>query len=191
LTPEGGILISAQYARGKLTGNRSAHLCFGGILVLWSIWRMNVFERAAHETAVKAHGIVTTWACFVAAVDELIDSYNRIPKGIRHPAQIKQRSDATIVVECAPGQAPNDPFSGLILTIRAKMVRERASIDACIAKWEYPPVPGVLPTNKSRQSFNFQLEVDSESDQTWLNCNSQKYDAFSAAEMLLKEALLK
>jgi hypothetical protein len=164
-----------------------AKVRFGGMMNVRSATRMNVFERVAKDEVMKASGIVTAWTCFVAAVDELIASYNGIPKGMRHPARVKQRSDAGIVVECALGLASDDPFSQLMLTITAN--RQRASIDACIEKWELR-MPGVPRKSNSRQSFSLALEVDSESDRTWLTCEGETYDPYSAAEMLLKRALL-
>jgi hypothetical protein len=149
---------------------------------------MNIFEKDALAKADvrTASGIVSVWASFRDAIHELLGSYNnQHPDGEQYPAKLKRETDTGILIECVRGQSAEDPFSALVISVRAHMEQKRLAIECRIERWTRR-LPGVPPSTESVVPMCFVLDSDNES----LLLGAEKLSPFEAAEKLLGSALL-
>ncbi len=149
---------------------------------------MNIFERDAEDKngQTRANGMISTWVCFVKAAETLLDDYNhKHPKGNRYPAEIKQKTENSLVVECALGQSEKDPFSRTMVTATARMEQPKLTINCSIQRWRRG-LPQTPPSMESTKNMQFVLDEDNVS----LDIDGEKIAPFTAAEKLLAAALL-
>lgn len=140
---------------------------------------MNVFEKDARMT--KYGGIVSAWVAFVAALEELFESYKAARP--RSKAALTRQVGTSVLITCPVGINPNDPFSILTVAVSARVVEAEVMIQCRIQRWHAPP--GASPLSMDSETpIAFTLDGGS------LVWNKQRFTAFEAAEKLLSEALL-
>jgi hypothetical protein len=146
---------------------------------------MNFFDRdALARTETRSEIVlIRQWTQFRVALKDLVDSYNRNPKGKLFPATLKAENENKYFVECPQGKKSGDPLTIVMVTAWAAAAPEVYTIQCAVEKWTKNPA------GRERERFEeFPFELEREGDS--LMYKGKHYTAEDAATRLLVAALM-
>ena len=146
---------------------------------------MNVFDE--DSISIHTSGIVAAWADLIAAIRELLGSYNAGPRGINHPAELNEITAKSVSVRCSTGNSPESPFSQKIVMIALTLKDGELRILCVIQRWVQIGSSRSAPDVESEKKLDFRLHTDAKS----LRLKGNVLTPFEAAEKILKDSLLK
>lgn len=146
---------------------------------------MNFFDRDTQDrTEIRSEIVLLRqWSQFRVALKDLVDSYNRNPKGKQLPATLRTENENSYFVECAQGHKPGEPHTIVMVTAWASAAPEVYTIKCAVEKW----TKNLAGRERERfEEFPFELEREGE----LLIYRGKRHTAEEAATRLLVAALM-